>query len=206
MLNDKDARRAQLAAMLPLPARLPDGRQVMVSFMTGCQLTETYNIIRTCAEQSDGFGLDEFRNEDEFRSEVGSSDCFAIVGKESGEMLAAFILTVSKFYRGSSGAVDPYILVHPSERRKGIGLFCLRTIVGFSQRLGFDAMYIDTFCNNGAMMKILDTVGGFTRVGYLPLGGKLRNGMTVGSYIYYRSLLNNCGGEWGQVVDNNNGE
>jgi RimJ/RimL family protein N-acetyltransferase len=159
--------------------------------MTEQQLTETYCMIQEAAQHGDGYGIDEFDSEKDFRRDIEGSDCFAVTCKESGELLAGFILAVSKFYRGVSAVVDPFIMVKRSERNQKLGEFCMRKAIDFSKNLGYIGMYVDTFSNNVAVQKIIDKIGDFQKVGFLPLGGKLYNGQLVGSVIYYRSLQTN---------------
>jgi len=176
---------------LPIVTSLPNGRSVIIDYMTDRQLTETFCMIQLAAENSEGYGIDEFHSEKDFRREIEGSDCFAIMCKESGDMLAGFILAVSKFYRGAAGVADPFVIVKRSERQQRLGEFAMRTAIDFSRRLGYMAMYVDTFTNNVAIQRILETIGGFVRIGFLPLGGRLQNGEMVGSVIYYYDLNGN---------------
>ncbi|XP_069106226.1 uncharacterized protein [Argopecten irradians] len=173
---------------LPMVGALQTGRAVIIDYMTDRQLTQTYCMIQEAAQNSEGYGMDEFDSEKDFRREIDGSDCFAIMCKESGDMIAAFIIAVSKFYRGPSGVADPFVIVKRSERQQRLGEFALRTAIDFSCRLGYVAMYVDTFSNNVAIQRIVEKIGGFSRVGFLPMGGRLNNGEMVGSLIYYRDL------------------
>jgi len=159
--------------------------------MTDRQLTEAFCMIQLAAENGEGYGIDEFHSEKDFRREIEGSDCFAITCKESGDILAGFIIAVSKFYRGASGVADPFVIVKRSERQQKLGEFTMRKAVQFSRNLGYMAMYVDTFSNNSAVERILEKIGGFQRVGFLPLGGRLQNGQMVGSVIYYYDLNGN---------------
>lgn len=156
--------------------------------MVSEQITETFNLIQSCAQEGHGFAVDEFPSEEEFRLDIRGGDSFAIMCEDTGEMIAGFILAVSKFYRGSAGAVDPFLVVRKAERGQGIGEFLMNKVIEFSKQLGYHGIYVDTFSNNKALIRILDKVGGFTKVGLLPLGGLLKNGSVVPSVIYYRDL------------------
>lgn len=175
-------------AFLPVVTSLPKGRPVIIDRMTERQLTETYCMIQEAAQHGDGYGIDEFDSETTFRHEIEGSDCFAIMCKENGEMLAGFILAVSKFYRGAAGVVDPFIIVKRSERNQKLGQFAMQKAVDFSKSLGYMGMYVDTFSNNLAIQRIIEKLEGFIKVGFLPLGGRLQNGTLVGSVIYYKDL------------------
>jgi RimJ/RimL family protein N-acetyltransferase len=182
----KEDTRHPIMAFLPLSTSLPDGRPITIDYMTPAQLTETYNMIQEAAINGDGFGEGEFYNEEEFLHDVSSGSCFAVTN--NGELTASFILCVSKYYRGPAIVADPTVIVRKEERHRGIGEFCMQQVVEFSKRLGFIALYLDTFSTNLAIQRILEKLGGFTRVGCLPVGGKLVNGRTVSSIIYYRDL------------------
>ena len=173
---------------LPMVAELATGRHVIIDYMTESQVSETYDMIQDAAQNGEGYGIDEFESEDLFRREITGSDGFAITCKDSGEMIAGFIIAVSKFYRGNSGVADPFIIVKSSERQQRLGEFAMRHSIDFSKKLGYMAMYVDTFSNNMAIQRIVEKIGGFQRVGFLPLGGRLQSGELVGSVIYYKDL------------------
>lgn len=184
----REERHQRILTQLPLVAQLPDNREIVVDWMTDDQVTETYILIQQCAEDGHGFGVDEFQTEEEFREEMRDSLCFVVLDEPTKELLASFILSSSKFYRGSPDAVDPYIIVRPNDRQKGIGEFCMRKVLEFSEMLGYQGMYVDTFCNNVGMQKIISKLGGFIKCGCLPMGGKLKNGNVVASLIFFRDL------------------
>jgi hypothetical protein len=68
--------------------------------------------------------------------DIKNSDCFAITCKESGCLLAGFIIAVSKFYRGHSAMADPFVIVKRSERQQSLGEFALRQAVEYSSKFG----------------------------------------------------------------------
>ena len=174
---------------LPMVQIVPKERNaVLIDYMTDQQLTETYHMIHKAAKYGHGFGFREFTSEADFRNEIAGSNCFAVMRKEDGSLVASIILAQSKFYRGSNEVVDPFIIVKYSERCKGLGEFCMRKAVELSTSLGYKAMYVDTFTNNNAMIRIIDKIGGFQKVGVLPIGGSLPSGKYVSSLIYFRSL------------------
>lgn len=173
---------------VPMVARLKTGRSVIVDYMTENQISETFCMIQEASQCGEGYGVDEFDNEDEFRMEIKESDCFAITCKESGELLASFILAVSKFYRGHNEMADPFIIVKRTERKQSLGEFSLRTAVDFAKHLGYIGMYLDTFSSNKGMIRILEKIGGFQKVGVLPVGGKLCNGQIISSIIFIKYL------------------
>jgi hypothetical protein len=105
---------------VPMVAKLRTGRSVIVDYMSDRQLTETYCMIQEAAQYGEGYGIDEFGSEAEFRMDIKNSDCFAITCKESGCLLASFIIAVSKFYRGHSAMADPFVIVKRSERQQSL--------------------------------------------------------------------------------------
>lgn len=167
---------------------LQTGRKVMIDFMTENELTDTFNMIQNAAQLGEGYGIDEFPSEQAFRQEIEGSFCFAITCKDSGKLLAGFILAISRFYRGAANVVDPFVIVHTEERKQGLGEYALRKAIAISRMFGYKAMYLDTFSNNFAIQRIVEKIGRFTRVGFLPVGGRLSNGDLVGSIIYYSDL------------------
>ncbi|VDI31089.1 Hypothetical predicted protein [Mytilus galloprovincialis] len=173
---------------LPMVESLETGRHVIIDAMTDKQLAETYDMIQDAAAHGSGFGIDEFINEKNFRQEIHDSHCFAIICKESCDLIGGIILANSKFYRGASTMVDPFIIIKRTERGQRLGEFAMKTAIQFSQQLGYVGMYVDTFSNNTGMLKILQKIGGFTQVGFLPVGGRLQSGKLIGSIIFYRDL------------------
>ncbi|RUS73354.1 hypothetical protein EGW08_018889, partial [Elysia chlorotica] len=173
---------------LPLHTTLPDGGSVTVDTATESQISQMYELIHAAAMLGEGYGVDEYQTEEEFREEIRGGHTFRRVENGSrGRLIAAFSLATSKFYRGNDVA-DPILIVRREERRKGIGEFLFRNAVLFSRRLGFAGVYTDTFSNNTAMIRIIERSPGFKMVGYLPLGGKMPDGATVGANIYFKDL------------------
>lgn len=173
---------------VPMVAKLRTGRSVIVDYMSDRQLTETYCMIQEAAQYGEGYGIDEFGSEAEFRMDIKDSDCFAITCKESGCLLAGFIIAVSKFYRGHNAMADPFVIVKRSERQQSLGEFALRQAVEFATYLGYIGMYVDTFSSNKAILRIIDKIGGFQKVGVLPVGGRLQDGQIVSSIIFIKYL------------------
>ncbi|XP_041360732.1 uncharacterized protein LOC121376982 [Gigantopelta aegis] len=173
--------------IVPTTTSLPDGRVLLIDVMTDSQLSQTFAMIVEASKSGNGFGVDEYTSEKEFRQDIAGSYNFAVMSKDDGEMVAAFLITVSKFYRGTHVA-DPFVIIKKSERGKGIGEHCFKLCVDFARELGFMGMYVDTFINNKAMIKIIETVGGFQQVGCLPMGGRMKDGSFVSSLIFYRDF------------------
>ncbi|XP_050397922.1 uncharacterized protein LOC126815899 isoform X1 [Patella vulgata] len=186
-MRNLNSNNCRVPSISPFLTSLPDGREVVIGYMTDQQLSETFAMIQEAAQQSNGFGIDEYSNENEFRQDITGGYCFAVTLKETGELIASFILAISRFYRGSTVA-DPFVIVKSTERRRGIGEFCLQSAVDLASELGFIGMYVDCFSNNRGMLKIIENTGGFARVGCLPLGGQMKTGEIVGSVIFYRDL------------------
>ncbi|ESP03375.1 hypothetical protein LOTGIDRAFT_237687 [Lottia gigantea] len=173
--------------IIPYVTSLPGGRDVIIDYLTDDQLEETFQMIQEAAKEGEGFGINEFPNIKEFQKEIEGGHNFGITDKKSKELIAAFVITVSKFYRGSKVA-DPFIIVRKSERRKGVGEFCLRSALNHAMDLNFIGMYVDCFSNNKGMIKIVENVGGFSRCGFLPMAGQMNDKTFIGSIIFYRDL------------------
>ena len=174
--------------ILPEIDTLCTGRRVIIDHMTESQLTETYNMIQEAAQYGEGYGIDEFNSEKEFREEIKGSGCFVVKCEETGALLAGVIIVVSRFYRGHGSIADPFVIVKRSERKQRLGEFAMRKSIDFAKRLGYHGMYVDTFSNNVAIIKIIEKIGGFVQVGCLPIGGRLQDGHIVGSVIFYSNF------------------
>ncbi|KAK6960517.1 acetyltransferase (GNAT) family protein, partial [Biomphalaria glabrata] len=180
------------ASIVPYSAVLCGGRSVVVDAMTKAQVHEMYTLVQDAAQAGLGFGADEYTDEEEFLEDIEDGFQFAVMDKDSGEMVAAFVLAVSKYSRGCLTA-DPFIVVKPNMRGYRLGSFCMTTCVKFAKELGFMGIYCDTFSNNTPMIKIVESLPGFQKVGCLPMGGLLKDGQIVGTEIYYKDLRNDQG-------------
>ncbi|XP_005108421.1 uncharacterized protein LOC101860199 [Aplysia californica] len=175
------------ASVVPYSTTLVDGRHVIVDAMTELQIHETYILVQEAAQSGQGFGADEYADEKEFLEDISDGFQFAVMDKDSGEMVAAFILAISKYSRGCQVA-DPFIVVKKNQRGCRLGTFCMDKCVQFAKELGFMGIYCDTFSNNTAMIKIIESIPGFQKVGCLPMGGVMKDGRIVGTEIYYKDL------------------
>ena len=173
--------------LLPAFATLRNGRKVKVQHMTDEMFHETYRILKLASRRRSR--LNEFSSEAEFRKEISESDCYAVLCRESGTLLASFIIGDSKFYRGSEGAADPYIIVNPDVKGQHLEEFCLRMAIEICRMKGYMGVYIDTLSTDIAIQDLLVRLGGFQKVGNLPLGGKLASGRVMDSVIYFKSFL-----------------
>lgn len=162
-------------------------RLLLVDAMTETQVTEMYHMICSASQRGQGFGVDEYENEAEFRAEVEDGFRFAVMDKDGGEMIAAFILAISKYSRGCLVA-DPFIIVRDDQRGNGLGKLCMELAVDLAPSLGYLGMYVDTFSNNKAMIRIIESIPGLQKVGSLPMGGLMTDGEVVGTVIYYKDL------------------
>ncbi|XP_025092100.1 uncharacterized protein LOC112562807 isoform X1 [Pomacea canaliculata] len=174
-------------SLVPFVTSLHDGTRVIIDTMTDAQLTQTYGLIHDAAQHGQGFGVDEYSDESEFRADVASGFHFAIMDKDGGDLLAAFILALSRYSRGCRVA-DPFIIVRPDQRGRRLGELCLCMCEVFARHLGFMGMYVDTFANNTPMIKVIERIGGYRLVGALPAGGYMTDGSMVGSLVYYKDL------------------
>lgn len=165
----------------------------LIDSMTDAQVSETYAMICAAAQCGQGFGLGEYANENEFRADIEDGYSFAVLDKDDGKMVAAFILAISKYSRGCAVA-DPFIVVRDDQRGRGLGRLCMELCVELAARLQFMGMYVDTFSNNHAMLRIIRSVPGLKQVGCLPLGGVMKDGEVVGTLIFYKDLRPQCDG------------
>ncbi|KAL8625133.1 hypothetical protein ACOMHN_030766 [Nucella lapillus] len=190
MLNKVDN---QFSSTIPTPFtvtttdRQGSCQVFLVDAMTDDQLSATFAMICGAGKRGQGFSVNEYADEAEFRAEVESGYRFAIIDKNDGEMVAAFILAVSKYSRGCPVA-DPFIIVKDDQRGRGLGRLCMELCVKLAARLDFMGMYVDTFSNNTAMLKIITSIPGLSQVGCLPMGGVMTDGEIVSTLIFYKDL------------------
>lgn len=65
----------------------------------------------------------------------------------------------------------------------------MRKVLEFFEIFGYQGMYVDIFCNNLGMQKIIFKLGGFIKCGCLFMGGKLKNGNIVVFFIFFRDFI-----------------
>jgi GNAT superfamily N-acetyltransferase len=171
--------------------------------MTDDQITQTFNMIVLAAQSGQGFGVGEYDDEADFRQDIANGYRFAIMESDSDEMVAAFILNESRYTRGCRVA-DPYIIVRSDQRGRGLGRLCMELALKFAPCLGFIGMYADTFANNSAMIRIIQSIQGFRKVGDLPMGGVMASGEVVGSVVFYKDLRHVTADVSNEIDVNNN--
>ncbi|KAK7092138.1 uncharacterized protein [Littorina saxatilis] len=188
---DKVENRKRAANVTPFTttckSRQGEPQTFLIDVMTDEQISQTYDMICAAAQRGQGFGVDEYSDESEFRADIDDGYRFVVIDKDDGEMVAAFILAISKYSRGCPVA-DPFIIVKDNQRGRGLGKLCMDLCVDLAAKLGFMGMYVDTFSNNTAMLKIIKAVPGLQQVGCLPMGGVMTNGEMVGTVIFYKDL------------------
>jgi hypothetical protein len=61
----REDRHRCLNNILPMATQLNDGQEIIIDYMTYDQVTETYNLIQACAQEGQGFAVDEFPSEED---------------------------------------------------------------------------------------------------------------------------------------------
>lgn len=172
---------------LPTTISLCNGTKAKIDYLTDEQFRETFQMVQQASEDGTGFCIDEYPEYEVFHDELRYGDFFGITNLETGELMAAFLLAVSKYYRGWRVA-DSFIIVKKSVRRQRLGELCMRLACDYAQKIGYLGMYVDLFSNNEAMIRILKTIGGFEKVGFLPMAGQCKHAGLLSGYIYFRDF------------------
>jgi len=173
---------------VPFSTTLKDG-PLTFDKCSDVQLSELYRLITVAMAEGEGYGIDEFTSEEDFRKKIEGAHSFCAYSPGSGEVLGGFIIRNSVIYRGTTFKIaEPFLILRKTERGRGVGLFLMQLVIHLSARLDYMGIYFETFCNNENTVRNFDAQPMFKRVGHLPLSGLLKDGSHVGSYIYFVDL------------------
>ena len=108
--------------------------------------------------------------------------------RTAGEhLIAAVILTDSKYYRGPS-FVTPWSFVSPAYMGRGLDSLCLSISELMAKRLGYWGMYLDMLVTDLSSVALMERKAGYRRVGTLPHVEMDKDGQPVGCHIYHKEL------------------
>ena len=135
-------------------------------------------LVRTCAQNGDGFNLDEFcLNDGHFLHKFILEPKVVIATNAQKIITGAAIYGLSAMPRVPSALYSAYFIVKDSERRKGIGTALLEKVKSISQEEGCDMLF-DVYLNNQVAIDWLNK-NGFLVTGCLPhCGYVVNNGYT----------------------------
>ncbi|XP_046576712.1 uncharacterized protein LOC124284640 isoform X2 [Haliotis rubra] len=173
----------RLSIPLPLTLTLPDGSDVIIDHLTDAQMTEMYAMIKDAAQHGEGYGMDEYLNEEGFRSEVGSGEKLAVMRRDTGELIAGVGNSIGHTCR-TQVVVEAFLVVKRSERGRKLGYLVLHLSILLARDFGYVGLLLNMVRNNTVMQKLSDYFG-FTRVGELPVSCLLPSGQLEGGLLYY---------------------
>lgn len=172
-----------LSMALPLTLTLPDGGDVVIDQLTDAHMTEMYAMIVDAAQHGEGYGMDEYLNEEGFRSELGTGQKLAIMRRDTGELIAGVGNSIGHTCR-TQVVVEAFLIVKRSERGRKLGYLILHLSILLARDYGYFGLLLNMVRNNTVMQKLSDYFG-FTRVGELPVSCLLPSGQFEGGLLYY---------------------
>ncbi|XP_071084163.1 uncharacterized protein [Haliotis cracherodii] len=172
-----------LSMTLPLTLTLPDGGDVTIDQLTDAHMTEMYAMIVDAAQHGEGYGMDEYLNEEGFRSELGTGQKLAIMRRDTGELIAGVGNSIGHTCR-TQVVVEAFLVVKRSERGRKLGYLILHLSILLARDYGYFGLLLNIVRNNTVMQKLSDYFG-FTRVGELPVSCLLPSGQFEGGLLYY---------------------
>ena len=145
-------------------------------------------MMRSAAEQSDGFAIDEFNEKGHFNRKF-FYDSNVVVAKTSDDVIVATaIFGPNKLCRArNEKQIAIYTLVNPDFRRKGLGSAFLKYFSKEAKKAGCTSILTDAFATNVAAHQLLYK-NDFIITGTLPQCGMLKNKGYTDSFLFWRSL------------------
>ncbi|GFO12059.1 hypothetical protein PoB_003856400 [Plakobranchus ocellatus] len=87
-INNSSSNNSDKANMhLPLHTSLPDGCEVTVDAATERQISQMYSLIQQAAMVGEGYGVDEYPTESDFRQEIKGGHTFVVTTRNESEAL-----------------------------------------------------------------------------------------------------------------------
>ena len=151
------------------------------------EIQEVEEMARKCAQNGDGFNLDEFCAVDgHFLHKFILEPKVVVATDAQGTIKGAAIYGLSAIPRVPGALYSAYFIVKESERRKSIGTVLLEKVKNICQEEGCD-MLLDVYLNNQVAIEWLRN-NGFLVTGCLPHCGYIVNNGYTDALLMYKNL------------------
>ncbi len=106
------------------------------------------HMIRNCAAEADGFGIDEFKPDGHFNHRLMHEPKVLIAVDTENNILGAVLYGYSNLSRVPGSIYSAYFIVKKEQKRKGIGTLLLNAVCDVSENIGCDTLVFDVYINN----------------------------------------------------------
>ena len=106
------------------------------------------HMIRGCAAEADGFGIDEFKPDGHFNHRLMHEPKVLLARDMDGNFLGAAIYGFSNLSRVPGSIFGAYFIVKKEARRKGVATLLLDAVCDISQEMHCDTLVFDVYINN----------------------------------------------------------
>ena len=143
-------------------------------------------MIRQCAQDGEGFALDEFTENGTFNSRMLWDRNTLVVKSPEGKHVAAVVFGSTSLCRSpKSGQLGVYIIVEKDFRRQNVGVNLLQYCIEHAQRLGYKAILSDVFASNDIAVNLVLRAG-FHVIGTLPYCAYVKDSGYTDSLIVHK--------------------
>ena len=151
------------------------------------EIQEVEEWVRKCAQNGDGFNLDEFSADDgHFLHKFILEPKVVVATDVHGTIKGTAIYGLSAIPRVPGALYSAYFIVKESERRKGIGAALLERVKNICQEKGCDMLF-DVYLSNQVAIEWLRN-NGFLVMGCLPHCGYVVNNGYTDALLMYKNL------------------
>ena len=152
------------------------------------ELWQVEELIRDCAEQGDGFAIDEFTAEGYFNRVLLRDSHVVVCVTPEGAIAAAVIFGFSALCRSrEANQVGGYLLVSKGYRGQGLGRSLVQLCIMKARELGYVAILTDVFVDNDKATRMLREEG-FLITATLPNVAILKDTGYSDSYLVWRPV------------------
>ncbi len=117
------------------------------------------HLIRNCAAQGEGFGIDEFKSDGHFNHRLMHEAKVLLAMDPEKNILGTAIYGFSSLSRVPGSIFSAYFIVKKEHRRKGIGSLLLNAVCDISERMSCDTLVFDVYINNHGAITWLNKAG-----------------------------------------------
>ncbi len=152
------------------------------------------HLIRDCAAQAEGFGIDEFKPDGHFNHRLMHEPKVLLAKDTADNFLGAAIYGFSNLSRVPGSIFGAYFIVKKEHRQKGIGTLLLNAVCDISELMGCDTLVFDVYINNHSAITWLYKAGFYCTGSLRHCGYVKGHGFTDCLVFHRKSHLN--------VIDN----
>ncbi len=145
------------------------------------------HLIRVCATEADGFGIDEFKPDGHFNHRLMHEAMVLLVLDMEDNLLGAVIYGSSKLSRVRNALFTAYFIIKKEARRRGIASLLLAAVADISATMYCDTLLFDVYITNHVGIKWL-CKNGFHCTGSIPQCGYVKGQGFTDCFLFQKHL------------------